>query len=123
VVVKNDSQPAGSSPLSLCKKDREDIYDLTVEALNSFLKIAQEMYSQMHVSVNGQSILKPWKVSKFSKLFRAAACFFQDEVVRDALTSCLAEEGRFLGINLSAGRDGIVEYFLALPEKNGKILL
>jgi hypothetical protein len=44
-------------------------------------------------------------------------------VVRDALTSCLAEEGRFLEINFSAGRDGIVEYFLALPEKNGKILL
>jgi hypothetical protein len=62
----------------------------------------------------------PRKVSKFSKLFWAAACFFQEEEVREALTSCLAEEGRFLGINFSAGKEGIVEYFLALPTEREK---
>jgi hypothetical protein len=71
----------------------------------------------MYVSVNGQSVFVPRKVSKLSKLFWAAACFFQEEEVRDALTSCLAEGGRCLGISFSAGRDGIVEYFLALPEE------
>jgi hypothetical protein len=118
VEVKKDSHPEGSKPLSLCKKAKEDTYDLIVDALSSFLKIAHDIYSQMQVSVTGQSIFDPRKISKFSKLFRAAACFFQEDVVRDAFTSCFAEEGRFLGISLSAGRDGIVEYFLALPEVN-----
>jgi hypothetical protein len=69
------------------------------------------------VSVKGQSIFVPKKVSKFSKLFRAAACFFQDEVVKEAFTSCFAEGGRLFGISFSAGSDGIVEYFRALPKK------
>jgi hypothetical protein len=69
------------------------------------------------VSLKGQFVFVPRKVSKFSKLFWAAACFFQEEVVLDALTSCLAEEGRFLGISFSAGKDGIVECFLALPRE------
>jgi hypothetical protein len=63
--------------------------------------------------VRGQSNFLPEKISYFSKLFRAARCFFQEEFAIEPFTNFFAESGRFLGIRDSDVKVGTVEYLLA----------